>query len=74
VTFIPDDVDDLKDFLTPTQWEQLQKNLKAKGKVLVRGVPLIPEESKAETQGDWSCAKMRRKKWGGLKYKKKRYR
>ena len=56
--------DDLKDFLTAEQWEQYMKAVESKGKVLVRGVPIIPEVSQATKQGDWSCPNMARKRYG----------
>ena len=64
VLFEDMDADDLKDFLTEEQWEKYQTSLKTKGKVLVRGVPLLPEVSQATKQGDWSCPNMARKRYG----------
>lgn len=58
------DPDDLKDFLNEDQWNKLQESLKAKGKVLVKGIPLIPEVNEARTQSDWSCPNMLRKRYG----------
>ena len=72
--FVPEDVDDLEDFLTPSQLKQLKDKLRNEGKVLVRGVPLIPEVSEARTQGDWSCPKMRKQKFARKRVKKYRRR
>ena len=71
MSFVPEDVDDLREFLTPAQWDELQAKLREKGKVLVRGVPLMPEPSEARIQGDWSCPRMRAKRYGRLKWKKR---
>lgn len=70
--FVPQDLDDLEDFLTPAQLKQLKDKLREEGKVLVRGVPLIPEVSEARTQSDWSCPKMRRAKFARKRIKKSR--
>ena len=64
--------DDLKDFLTAEQWEQYIKAVEAKGKVLVRGVPIIPEVSRATKQGDWSCPNMARKRYARRNRHKRR--
>jgi hypothetical protein len=72
-SFLEDmDPDDLKEFLTPEQWEEYQANLAAKGKVLVKGLPLIPEVSEARIQGDWSCPKMAAKRYGGKRAKRRK--
>ena len=64
--------EDLEALLNPDQLKQLRDKLKESGKVLVRGVPLIPEVSQAQTQSEWSCRKLAAIKYGKRHNKRRR--
>jgi hypothetical protein len=67
-----DDIEVFAKFLTPEQVAQLKATLKKKGKVIIKGIPLIPLVSEARIQGDWSCPNMLRKRYGYRRNKRAR--